>query len=200
MRGALILVITTGLGVGMLAPALKTVPPPGPDATPRQDASAATPLATPGSSMMNAAPAPGLAPNATTAPAPVPIEGAAIAGGALTTLAQGEGGHYFTMAEVNGTPVRFVVDTGASTVALTIADAQRAGIVVDPTAFAVIGSGASGDVRGQTVTLDSVSLDGKRVESVRAAVLEGLTVSLLGQSYLSRLGKVEIAGGVMTLR
>ena len=56
-----------------------------------------------------------------------------------------------------------------------------------PAEFTVIGSGASGPVRGKDVTLDSVTIDGKEVRGVRGAILEGLDVSLLGQTYLSRI-------------
>jgi aspartyl protease family protein len=66
--------------------------------------------------------------------------------------------------------------------------------------FEVIGTGASGAVRGQLVTIDRLSIDGKEVREVRGAVLEGLEISLLGQSYLSRIGGVEMAGDSMTLR
>jgi aspartyl protease family protein len=64
----------------------------------------------------------------------------------------------------------------------------------------VVGSGASGPVRGQQVMIDSVSLDGKEVRTLRGAVLEGLDVSLLGQAYLSRITSVTISGEEMVLR
>jgi aspartyl protease family protein len=55
-------------------------------------------------------------------------------------------------------------------------------------------------VRGKDVTLDSVTVDGKEVRGVRAAVLEGLDVSLLGQTYLSRITAVQMSGDTMTLK
>lgn len=117
-----------------------------------------------------------------------------------TVIERSDNGHYYAVADVNGTPTRFVVDTGATTVALTVEDAKRAGIAVDPGQFQVIGSGASGAVRGQEIMIDTVILDGKRAAQVRGAVLEGLNVSLLGQNYLSKLDAVEIRRGTMTLR
>jgi len=120
--------------------------------------------------------------------------------GGETRLKPGTSGHFYTTALVNGQPVDFIVDTGATTVALTVADAQRIGIPVDPSSFTVIGTGASGPVRGQAITIDSVSLDGKDVRTLSGAVLEGLGISLLGQSYLSRISEVTMRGGEMVLR
>jgi aspartyl protease family protein len=117
-----------------------------------------------------------------------------------TKLDRMPNGHFYADAAVNGQPVRVVVDTGASTVALSVADAQRIGVPFSANQFAVIGTGASGPVRGQEVILDSVTVDGKEVHGVRAAVLEGLDVSLLGQTYLSRITAVQMSGDTMTLR
>ena len=117
-----------------------------------------------------------------------------------TTLERERNGHFYTYAEVNGEPVRFVVDTGASFVALTVKDAERLGIPFSPDEFEIIGEGASGLVRGKLVHLDSVEIDGKRVSNVKAAILEGSRLSLLGQSYLSRMGEVQMRGDYMVLR
>lgn len=120
--------------------------------------------------------------------------------GGPTRLAREDDGHFYAEALVNGEPVRFLVDTGATSVALTMADAERIGIEVTPEQFEVVGSGASGPVRGQTVLLDNVEVDGRNAVDVRGAVLEGLEVSLLGQAYLQQLDKVEISGDEMVLR
>ena len=117
-----------------------------------------------------------------------------------TRVRRNRNGHFYVTALVNGQPVRFVVDTGATTVALTVEDARRAGVRFDPASFDVIGQGAAGPVRGQQLHLSSVELDGKERLHVRAAVLEGADVSLLGQSYLSRLNSVQMQGDQMVLR
>jgi len=117
-----------------------------------------------------------------------------------TTLQRESNGHFYTHATVNGELVRFLVDTGATSVALTMADAERLGLAVDPASFTVVGEGASGPVRGKEVVLDSVDIDGKRVTEVQAVVLEGSRLSLLGQSYLSRMGEVQMKGDYMVLR
>src|SRR5687768_6327358 len=79
----------------------------------------------------------------------------------VTELERSPSGHFYTHAKVNGELVRFLVDTGATGVALTVEDAKRVGIKVDPSSFEVVGEGASGLVRGQLVTLDSVEVEGK---------------------------------------
>jgi len=117
-----------------------------------------------------------------------------------TVLEREDNGHFFTVADVNGEPIKFVVDTGATTVALTEDDARRAGVKFDPGQFEVVGSGASGAVRGQEVELQDVVLDGKRVSDIHALVLDGLSISLLGQNYLRHLDSVSISGDKMTLR
>ena len=110
-------------------------------------------------------------------------------------------GHFYVDAEVNGGElVHFLVDTGASNVALTMEDARRLGVGFSPSEFTVIGTGASGEVRGQIVTLSRVSVQGREVRDVHGAVIEGLTTSLLGQSYLSRIGTIEMSGDYLTLR
>jgi aspartyl protease family protein len=119
---------------------------------------------------------------------------------AETVLERHGGGHFVAFADVNGATVRFLVDTGATSVALTQDDARRAGIPFDPGQFQVVGRGASGDVRGQVVTIRTMAIDGKRADEVSGVVLENSDLSLLGQSYLRRLASVQISGDTMTLR
>jgi len=117
-----------------------------------------------------------------------------------TKLTRWSSGHFYTDAYVNKKTIHFVVDTGATDVALTEADARMAGIKFDPSQFHVVGTGASGAVMGQEVNLDEVDLDGKRARDLKGVVLQGLEVSLLGQNYLRQLHGVQIDGDTMTLR
>lgn len=117
-----------------------------------------------------------------------------------TQLQREENGHFYAEAVIAGEPVLMLVDTGASTVALTTEDAARVGVDFSDEDFQPIGTGASGAVRGVRTTLDSIEVDGKEVPAVEAAVVEGLEVSLLGQSYLSRLDSVSMTGDTMVLR
>jgi aspartyl protease family protein len=101
-------------------------------------------------------------------------------------------GHYWAEASVDGKAVRFLVDTGATAVSLSLNDARRLGI--DPTRldydYSVIT--AEGRTRAASVKLASVSVAGARVRNVDALVIEkGLETSLLGMSYLGRLSSFE---------
>lgn len=116
-------------------------------------------------------------------------------------LTRGSTGHFFTDANINGNgSARFIIDTGASIVALSLDDARRLGVEVDPANFEVIGEGASGPVRGQDIVLKSVELDGIRVENVRAVVLADSKLSLLGQTFLRNVDSVDMSGDYLTLR
>ena len=116
-----------------------------------------------------------------------------------TRIARSDSGHFLTVAEVNREPIRFVVDTGADIVALTMEDARRAHVEFDPNRFGIIGKGASGPVVGQEVRIADIVLDGKRASDVRAVVLQNSEMSLLGQTYLRHIDTVKISNDVMTL-
>ena len=116
-----------------------------------------------------------------------------------TLLERSSSGHFYVDGDVNDQLVHFVVDTGADTVALTVDDARRIGIAFSEADFEPIARSASGTIMGKEVMLDSISVDGKTVQQVRALICSGLDVSLLGQTYLARIGTVQMNGDYMTL-
>ena len=120
--------------------------------------------------------------------------------GGATTLNRDASGQFYLDGKINDTSARFLVDTGADMVALTIDDARRAGLWIDQTSFSVIGSGASGAVRGKKYRVDRLTVAGRTLNGVDVVVLEGLGTNLLGQSVLRRFDKVELNGDKMTLR
>lgn len=143
-----------------------------------------------------------------TAPPPS-VESNATRSGQTATASVGNGlasqelqragdGHFYAEAQVNGARIRFLVDTGASIVALTPADAQRAGIALPSERSKAIGAG--GEVEVMPVTLDRIAIGSLSANQVRGAVAPHLPVSLLGQSFLSQVGSVEIRGDRMVLR
>ncbi|MDB5454317.1 MAG: family clan aspartic protease [Caulobacteraceae bacterium] len=120
-----------------------------------------------------------------TAPAPA-------ASGDAAQVVKGDDGHYWAQATVNGSAVRFLVDTGASAVALSQADAQRLGYQGSDLAYDYKVTTASGEARAARIKLASVSVSGAEVRDVDAYVIEnGLQTSLLGMSYLGRLSRFE---------
>jgi len=120
--------------------------------------------------------------------------------GEETQIARDESGQFRLTAQVNGQDARFLVDTGADMVALTVEDARNLGIDVDPESFEPIGRSASGVARGAVVRIDRFQLGDAEFHDVDAIVLEGLGTNLLGQSLLRRLGKVELRGDRMVIR
>ena len=117
-----------------------------------------------------------------------------------TVLPRGQNGHFFADAQVNGVPVGFMVDTGASTIALTGADASAAGLTWNDADIQVVASGASGPVYGVFTRLDQVTLGGHEASDIDAIIVpEGLGISLLGQSFLRTIEPVRIEGDKMIL-
>jgi len=109
--------------------------------------------------------------------------------------------HFYADADVNGTSIRMLVDSGASIVALTRRDAEAIGIDVDRLPVGGTARTAGGDVPMRVVMLDRIDIDGIEVHRVEAAVIDAdMGVSLLGQSFLSKLEAVNIEGDAMTLR
>lgn len=110
-------------------------------------------------------------------------------------------GHYYARAEINGRPIDVMVDTGASMVALTYEDAERAGLSLRPSDFTGRVSTANGVAAVAPVTLERVTIGRITVRGVRAAVCERgkLEKTLLGMSFLSRLERVDINRGRLTL-
>jgi aspartyl protease family protein len=118
----------------------------------------------------------------------------------VTELERSPNGHFYVHAKVNGQLVRFLVDTGATDVALTVEDAERVGLDTNPDTFEVVGEGASGPVRGKEVTIDSVEVEGKLVNDLQGVILADSSLSLLGQAYLTRMGEVQMSGDIMLLK
>ncbi len=110
-------------------------------------------------------------------------------------------GMFATTGAINGMPVDFLVDTGATYVAMSGAAARRLGIDFRVEGERGFAETASGVARTYRVTLDTVQVGDIRVRNVTAAVIEGSRPRrvLLGMSFLDRL-EIENRGEVMVLR
>ena len=108
---------------------------------------------------------------------------------ASVTLWAGSGGHFHADGTINGLPVRFLVDTGATTIALSGVEASRLGIDYRGKGRPGYASTAGGVVRTYSLTLDKVELGPITIYNVEAGVVEGAfpREPLLGMSFLGRL-------------
>jgi aspartyl protease family protein len=101
-------------------------------------------------------------------------------------LKAGSGGHFMTAGQVNGKAVQFMVDTGATSVAMSSQDAERAGIHYKA-GRPVSLSTANGAAQGFQVKLDSVRVGEVEVLNVDAVVMpQAMAFMLLGNSFLNR--------------
>lgn len=125
---------------------------------------------------------------------------AAAAGGQSVRLKAERGGHFFVTARVDGVPVRFMVDTGATVVALTGADARRVGLTANDRERAETHWTANGSVRVAPVRLKEVAVGSIVIRDVDAVVNERMDgISLLGMSYLRRLAGFSVQGDELLL-
>ena len=109
-------------------------------------------------------------------------------------------GHYFVDAEIDGTPVRFMVDTGATVVALNLVDADKLWIAPRERDFSETHATANGLVRVAPVTLGEVRIGQIRLRNVDAVVNPRMRgPSLLGMSFLGRLGGFSVGRGELIL-
>jgi len=114
------------------------------------------------------------------------------------TLAADPRGHFFMDGAVNGNPMRFLVDTGATVVALPAADARRLGLDYRKGQPGFTNT-AGGVVQAYRIKLDRVRLGDIELNAVDAVVIErGLDIALLGMSFLNRV-EMKREGQTMTL-
>jgi aspartyl protease family protein len=121
--------------------------------------------------------------------------------GRTVTLASGRDAHFELTARVEGRPIDFIVDTGATLVILRESDAASIGIRPARTDYTAVVSTANGKTKAAPATLDRVEAGGITVHGVRALVLpdDALWRNLLGMSFLSKLKRYEVANGRMVL-
>ena len=109
-------------------------------------------------------------------------------------------GHYIVVADVDGVDVRFLVDTGASSVVLNQEDAERIGFHASNLTFSQVYQTANGRIRAAPVTLDSVSIGQLQVADVPASITESsMGISLLGMTFLRKLDGFQVEDGKLIL-
>lgn len=119
--------------------------------------------------------------------------------GKTATLTADPNGHFFTVGTINGAPMRFLVDTGATMVSIGRSDAMRANVDYQ-SGQAGMSMTANGPVRVWRVTLNSVRVGDVVLNQVEASVHESdLPIALLGMSFLNRM-EMKREGATMTLK
>ncbi|MCD1263538.1 TIGR02281 family clan AA aspartic protease [Shinella sp. AETb1-6] len=120
----------------------------------------------------------------------------------ILVIQKGLSGHFETDVTIDGTPLRMMVDTGASSVVLSYADAMRLGINPDNLVFSIDVSTANGRALAAPVTLRQVAIGPIQRGTIRGMVAqEGrLEQSLLGMSFLETLGSIEITRDELRLK
>lgn len=109
-------------------------------------------------------------------------------------------GHYYLTALINGAPVRFVVDTGATGIVMSLNDARKVGIPEETLIFAGEAMTANGPVKTAPVSLKEFQVGPYADRNVRAWVNGGkMDSSLLGMSYLQRYSKIEMTPRALLL-
>jgi aspartyl protease family protein len=130
---------------------------------------------------------------------PTPV--AATVDDGAAQIVKGADGHFWAEAKVDGRAVRFLIDTGATAVALSQTDAKRLGIDTKGLDYSYKVMTASGQTRAASVKLSSIAVAGAKVRDVDALVIEnGLETSLLGMSYLGRLSSFQATPRALILR
>lgn len=109
-------------------------------------------------------------------------------------------GHFYITSEINGAEVTFMVDTGATGVALSLADARRIGIRTERLEYTIPTSTAAGRSMAAPVEIRSLALPGRSFDYVPAHVMSGGDQSLLGMTVLERFESIEIRRDQLILR
>lgn len=123
------------------------------------------------------------------------------AGDRELVVTQDDQGGFFVMGRVNGQPVRFLVDTGASDTVLSPADAHRLGLDRRPLQFDRSAETANGTGYGAQITAESVAVGAIELKALPILINQApMTSSLLDMSFLSRLESFQVRGRRLYLK
>jgi aspartyl protease family protein len=117
-------------------------------------------------------------------------------------LRREDDGHYWARADIDGTSIKLLVDTGASIVALTWNDAQRLRLKPEELDFRWAINTANGETKGASVLIPTIRIGNVEIEDVEAMVLKDglLENSLLGMSFLGKLYSYEFKQNQLIIR
>jgi aspartyl protease family protein len=116
-------------------------------------------------------------------------------------LSEDEGGGYHVYGMVDGQQLRFLIDTGASDIVLSPADARRLGVDFSKLTFDHVYESANGIGHGATATVGDLSVGAIHFTNVQVAINGAeMSSSLLGMAFLKRLKSYSFSGGKLILR
>jgi aspartyl protease family protein len=138
---------------------------------------------------------------ANAAPQKAPVQTVALAAGRSLDIPRDARGHFQIDGRIEGQRVNFMIDTGASLVALNEKTAARFGLRPSRSDYNATVTTANGTIKAARTRLAMIELGGLVVRDVEALVLpdEALSENLLGLSFLSKLKRFEYANGKMVL-
>lgn len=120
--------------------------------------------------------------------------------GDTTVIRQTDDGHFWVLADVDGKPVEFLIDTGATTTAITPETAGMLGLDIDRSGPPIVVSTANGEIQTWPSRIDNISVGNIRMDSldVQVSDVRG-SVNLLGMNWLSAIGRWRVEGREMVL-
>jgi aspartyl protease family protein len=126
--------------------------------------------------------------------------GQSVSGEAIELRRQDDG-HYWLQVEVNGSPVRFMIDSGATTTAINATTAKDVGIKVDDDGYPVIIETANGRVAAQRGVVRTLEIGQHRIADHAVVISESFgDTNVLGMNFLDAMQSWKVEGNVMTLQ
>jgi aspartyl protease family protein len=121
--------------------------------------------------------------------------------GRRVQIGMGPRGHFIAEFKINGRKVEAMVDTGATLVAMNRSTARRVGIELSPSDFKYSVSTAKGEAKAAAARIKALQIGRIHVEDIEAVVLDdkSLNSTLIGMSFLKRLGEFRVEGELMLL-
>lgn len=109
-------------------------------------------------------------------------------------------GHYWLLVEVNGNPVRFMIDSGATTTAVNANTAKESGINIDAGGYPIVLSTANGRVTAQRGRIESLKIGSHELQQHQVVVSDSFgDVNVLGMNFLDSMKRWKVEANVMTL-
>lgn len=126
--------------------------------------------------------------------------GQSVSGEAIALKRQDDG-HYWLQVDINGTPVNFMIDSGATTTAMNATAAADANIDVDSEGYPVIISTANGQVSAKRGSVQSMQIGPHKLANHHVVVSESFgDTNVLGMNFLDSMKSWKVEGNVMTLQ